>query len=220
MNDKASQDDHSPEDDRGDGTSETGSQRVRHSWQAWLSSLATDAQAATAAAQLYAELPGEGRDAWLDALEEDAPLLKVPHAAIYGPLLAVESDPSRHGRIRASAGMAIGPVTNVSRALLGTAAGGVRVTVLVIPLYLDFVRLLVCRFTKDQGFDWVRQEPIIRTEDAPNKGDEIDGVQLYSSSSEAVIDELAHAVLAHSRGGQQLPQLLRDCADLFSASLE
>jgi len=220
VNDNAPKGDPLREDERGDGTSETGSQRVRHSWQAWLSSLATDAQAATAAAQLYAELPGEGRDAWLDALEEDAPLLKVPHAAIYGPLLAVESDAGRHGRIRESAGMAIGPVTDVSRALLGTASGGVRVAVLVIPLYLDFVRLLVCRFTKDQGFDWVRQEPIIRAEDAPNKGDEIDGVQLYRSSSEAVIDELAHAVLAHSRGGQQLPQLLRDCADLFSASLE
>lgn len=220
MTGKASQDDHPPEDDCTEGASETGSQRIRHSWQAWLSSLATDAQAATAAAQLYAELPDAGRDAWLDALEEDAPLLKVPHAAIYGPLLAVESDAARHARIRESAGMAIGPVTDVSRALLGTASGGVRVAVLVIPLYLDFVRLLVCCFTKDEGFDWVRQEPIVRVENAPKKGDEIDGVKLYSSSAEAVIDELAHAVLAHTRGGQQLPQLLRDCADLFSASLE
>jgi hypothetical protein len=208
------------DDDPAEVTPEAAAAGVRRSWQAWLSSLATDAQAATAAAQLYAELPDGGRDAWLDALEEDAPSLTVPQAAVYGPLLAVESDPARHERIRTSAGMALGPVTNVSRALLGTAPGGVRLALLVIPLYLDFVRVIVCRFVKDKGFDWVRQEPIVRAADAPNKGDRVDGVQLYRSSTEAVVDELAHAVLAHCRKGEELPQLLRDCSDLFSASIE
>jgi len=36
--------------------------RVRAAWRAWLSSLATDAEAAMAAAHLYAELPDDARD--------------------------------------------------------------------------------------------------------------------------------------------------------------
>jgi hypothetical protein len=193
--------------------------RVRRAWQVWLSSLATDADAAAAAAHLYAELPDDARDAWLDALAEDAPGLDVPQVAAYGPLLAVERDPKRRDRIRSRAGPAVGPITDVRRALLGTSSGGVRLAALVIPLYLDFVRLLVCRFVKDRGFDWVQQDPIVRDADAPVAGSIIDGIQLFVSSTESVIDELAHAVLAHRRQGRELPQLLRDCADLFSAKL-
>ncbi len=192
---------------------------VRGAWQAWLSSLATDANAATAAAHLYAELPAHVRDAWLAALAEDAPDLNVPEAAIYGPLLAVEVDPSRQDRIKRAANTTLGPITEVKRALLGTAAGGVRLAVLVIPLYLDFVRVLWCRLVKDRGFEWVRQDPIVRDADAPDKGTVIDGIKLYPSSRDAVVDELAHAVLAQRRQGRELPQLLRDCADLFSAAL-
>jgi hypothetical protein len=194
--------------------------RVRGAWRAWLESLATDAEAATAAASLYAELPAGARDAWLDALAEDAPGLGVPKGAVYGPLLAVESDPARSSRIRDGAGLSLGPVTQIDRALLGTGPGGVRIAALVIPLYLDFVRLVVCRFVKDVGFDWVRQDPIVCEHDAPINGSVIDGVQLFTSSMEAVVDELAHAVLAHRRAGRELPKLLRDCADLFSAKLE
>ena len=90
---------------------------------------------------------------------------------------------------------------------------------LVIPLYLDFVRLLVCRFVKDHGFDWVRQDPIVPAAEAPAAGTSIDGVDLYLSSTEAVVDELAHAVLAHRRRGRELPELLCNCSDLFSARL-
>ena len=42
-----------------------------------------------AAALAYESLPDEGRDAWLDALEVDAPGLGVPLVALYAPLLAV-----------------------------------------------------------------------------------------------------------------------------------
>jgi hypothetical protein len=193
--------------------------RVRGAWQAWLSSLATDANAATAAAHLYAELPADARDAWLAAVAEDAPDLEVPVAAIYGPLLAVEADPTRLDRISRAANTRLGPITEVKRALLGTGPGGVRLAVLVIPLYLDFVRVLLCRIVKDRGFEWVRQEPIVREGDAPEKGSVLDGIKLYASSRDAVVDELAHAVLAHRRQGRELPQLLVDCADLFSAAL-
>jgi hypothetical protein len=65
----------------------------------------------------------------------------------------------------------------------------------------------------------VRQDPIVREVDAPTSGSVIDGVQLFASSTEVVVNDLAHAVLAHRRRGGELPQLLRDCADLFSAKL-
>jgi hypothetical protein len=191
----------------------------RGAWQAWLASLATDANAATAAAHLYAELPEAARDAWLAALAEDAPDLNVPEAALYGPLLAVEADPLRQERIQRAANTTLGPVTDIKRALLGTSGSGVRLAVLVIPLYLDFVRVLLLRFVKDRGFEWVRQIPIVRDGDAPDKGSVIDEIKLYASSCDAVVDELAHAVLAQRREGRELPQLLRDCADLFSAAL-
>jgi hypothetical protein len=186
-------------------------------WKAWLSSLATDAEAATAAAHMYAGMPAATRDALLDALEEDAPTLEVPGMAVYGPLLAVESDPDRKARIRARTGGALQPMTEIKRALLATGGGGVRVAALVIPLYLDFVRLLVCRFVKDQGFDWVRQDPFLLVAEAPVRGTRIDGMELLPSSSESVVDELAHAVLAHRRSGRDMPRLLRECSDIFSA---
>ncbi|MBM4357090.1 MAG: hypothetical protein FJ096_03185 [Deltaproteobacteria bacterium] len=191
---------------------------MRGAWQVWLATLATDANAATVAAQLYSELPAEARDAWLSALAEDAPLVGVPEAAMYGPLLAVEADPSRIDRMQRAANTTLGSINEVKRALLGTAAGGVRLAVLVIPLYLDFVRVLVCRIVKDRGFDWVRQVPIVREADAPDRGSVIDDVKLYACSRDAVVDELAHAVLAQRRMGRELPQVLRDCADLFSTA--
>lgn len=191
---------------------------VRGAWQVWLASLATDANAATVAAHLYAELPPEARDAWLSALSEDAPLVGVPMAAIYGPLLAVEDDPSRLDRMQREANTRLSSVGEVKRALLGTAAGGVRLAVLVIPLYLDFVRVILCRIVKDRGFEWVKQQPIVRDCDAPDRGSLVDEVKLYASSRDAVIDELAHAVLAQRRLGRELPQVLCDCADLFSTA--
>src|SRR5690606_23965815 len=165
--------------------------RVHGAWRAWLESLATNAEAAVAAASVYGELDPRGRDAWLDALAEDAPQLDVPKGAVYGPLLAVETDPVRSERIRALTGMSLGPVTRIDRALIGTAAAGVRIAALVIPLYLDFARLVVCRWVKDVGFDWVRQPPIVRDIGASTGGGIIEGVQLFVSSTESVVDELA-----------------------------
>ncbi|MBM4374245.1 MAG: hypothetical protein FJ095_04105 [Deltaproteobacteria bacterium] len=193
-------------------------EHVRGAWQVWLASLATDADAATVAAHLYAELPDGARDAWLSALAEDAPGLGVPEAAIYGPLLAVESDPQRRERILRATNTSLGSITEVRRALMGTAPGGVKLAVLVIPLYLDFVRVLSCRIVKDRGFEWVQQLPIVRDADAPDKGTILDDIKLYPTSRDAVVDELAHAVLAQRRSGRPLPQVLRDCADLFSAT--
>src|SRR5512145_1018128 len=69
--------------------------RLLAAWHEWLRALATDADAAIAAAQVYHDLPEQAREAWLDALTEDSPALAVPAVAIYAPLLAVEADPGR-----------------------------------------------------------------------------------------------------------------------------
>ncbi|MFL5319398.1 MAG: hypothetical protein ACJ790_07055 [Myxococcaceae bacterium] len=57
------------------------SDRVLAAWHAWLSALATDAEAALAAALSYEALDGEGRTLWLDALDQDVPELEVPKVA-------------------------------------------------------------------------------------------------------------------------------------------
>ena len=49
------------------------------------------------------------------------------------------------------------------------------------------------------------------------RADGVTASKLYASSTELVVDELAHAVLAQRRQGKELPHLLQDCADLFSA---
>src|SRR5215217_4808568 len=69
--------------------------RILAAWREWLSALATDAEAAIAAAHVYGELGPEARDAWLDVLAEDGPKLLVPAVAIYAPLLSVEWDAVR-----------------------------------------------------------------------------------------------------------------------------
>lgn len=189
--------------------------RFIRAWRAWLTSLATDADAATAAAHLYAELDRGPRDAWLDALAEDAGNVDVPVAALYGPLLAVEDDPQRRRRICAQSGLTPYASDRVDRALQGT-SGDLVVAVLVQPLYLDFVRLIVCRYARGRGFDGVYQMPLVREADAPRAGDELDGVSLRTACPDAVVDELAHAVVAHRRQGRALPGPLRACADLFS----
>jgi len=192
-------------------------QRLVGAWRAWLSSLATDADAASAAAYLYAELADEARDAWLRALAEDLPALGVEPAAVYAPLLAVESDPGRLERICQGAGSALKPTAEVRRALVGTDPDGGSVLVLVIPLYLDFVWALVCRLVPDEGLSWVRQVPIVRDADAPQPGQVLEGAGLCAQSPEAMVDLLAHAVVAHKRRGKPIPQLLCQCADLFSS---
>lgn len=195
------------------------SMRSHGAWRSWLTSLATDAQAATAAAHLYAELPDDVRDAWLDALDEDAPKLAVPRLAVYGPLLAVEQDPMRRKRMSGEEQSQLASMTAIESSLVGNASGGDRVAALVVPMYLEFVRVIYARYDKKGGFEWVRQTPLLRRDDAPVCGSVVDDVKLQDMPVQIVVDELAHAVLAHQRAGLTLPQLLRDCADLFAVSL-
>src|SRR5580698_3214764 len=136
------------------------SDHVQSSWRSWLSALATDAEAAMAAALAYESLPPEARDAWLDALDADGPLIDVPAVALYAPLLAVEAAGPRRERIEAR--IASDPLSQPSRgsqgarALRGVSRAGEHVCVLVAPVYLDFVHIIVCRYTPAGGVLAVR----------------------------------------------------------------
>ncbi|MEZ4302051.1 MAG: hypothetical protein R3B70_44385 [Polyangiaceae bacterium] len=192
--------------------------RLHDAWRVWLASLAVDAEAALGAAHAYAELDEGARDAWLDALAEDVPRLDVPAVAVYGPLLAVESDPLRRERI----GLAIGEQSREAfvqagrtRTLRGIAPDRTRVAVLVSPLYLRFVRILTCRYSPDDGFRWARAEPIAAESGAPAAGTVIDGVTLEATPTKPVIEELAHAILAQRRRGEDPPGALYSFADIF-----
>ncbi|MGC4092154.1 MAG: hypothetical protein QM756_30585 [Polyangiaceae bacterium] len=193
--------------------------RLVDAWREWLRALATDAEAALAAAIAYRELEGDARDDWLTALEQDADLISVPKFAVYAPLLAVESDLERRARIQ----RAIGPMDSATpsvaaQAFHGISKTGVRIAVLVTPLYLDFAQVLACAYRPDMGFDWVRHDPIVDWRRAPKHGDCIEGIALEGTPLPSVIDDLAHAVLAHRRSGRDLPEALRVFADWFGPS--
>lgn len=190
--------------------------RFARAWRVWLEALAHDPEAAWAAALTYKSLGIEGREAWIDALEIDAPDVGAPAIALYAPLLGVEDDPGRRERIEAALRKQGVPLpTNVLRALRGE-KGEKRIYVIVHPLYLDFVEVLTCFVAAEQGFDDVRHDPIIRATQAPSEGDSIDATELEAVPVEVVVEELAHAVVAHRRKGGVLPPPLVRFADLFT----
>lgn len=198
-----------------------GDPRLRAAWHEWLAALAKDPAAALAAADVYGDLSPEGRDAWLDALAEDVPHLDVPRVAIYAPLLAVETDPDRRSRMEVELGADDRATTPPSaRALRAIASDGARVVALVLPLYVRFVRVLWCRYAPDVGFAWARHDPILRDDEAPTDGTPFDGARLETTPIGPVIEELAHAVLAHRRRGEELPAALGFFTDMFDARLE
>jgi hypothetical protein len=196
--------------------------RLVDAWCEWLGALATDAEAAMAAAIAYRELDASSRDRWLSALDQDASRLAVPRIALYAPLLAVESDPARRARIAEAIGPndAAARPRSEARALIGLARGGTRVALLISPLYLDFVQVLACGYRTTAGFEWVRHDPIVSARRAPRHGDVIQGVAIESAPLKPLIDDLALAVLAHRRGGRELPEALRVFADLFGPVAE
>ncbi|MFO0757571.1 MAG: hypothetical protein U0359_13830 [Byssovorax sp.] len=196
--------------------------RLLAAWREWLGALATDAEAAIAAAHVYGELAPEARDAWLDALTEDGPVLSVPKVAIYAPLLSVEGDPARRERIEQAIGADFdgAPGGEEIRVLSGVAADGSRIAALVSPLYLSFVRVLWCRYAPDWGFHWVRHDPILASKNAPHAGVSVDGLRLEPVPLSPAIEELALAVLAQRRRGAELPPSLRLFAHLFDPHLE
>jgi len=191
--------------------------RLLDVWCAFLGRLATDAEAAQAAAMAYRELDGAARDVWISALEQDIDRVSAPRIAVYAPLLAVETDPKRRARVLA----AIGPVqadatpTLPAFALASRAGGATRVATIVAPLYLDFVQVLACAYRPGEGFDWVKHDPIVERARAPRSGDVLDGAVLEATPLRAAVDDLAITVVAHTRAGRPLPEALSVFADLF-----
>jgi len=201
---------------------ETDDDRVRAAWRSWLAALATDAEAAMAAALAYESLPDEGREAWLDALEADAAVVGVPLVALYAPLLAVECRPSRRERIEVRITGDVGEggaAGHEARALRGVGEDGTHACVIVAPLYLDFVQILECRYTPAGGFVAVRHEPLRHTGDVGVMRD-VDGVSVEPTPLRFVVEELAHAILADKRGQRVTPAALASFAHLFGPALE
>ena len=195
--------------------------RILAAWREWLSALASDPEAAIAAAHVYGALSGDGRDAWLTALEEDSPKLGVPKVALYAPLLSVEADTGRIERIRAAMANDV-PSVDLQRtvALRGVAPDRTRIAVLVAPLYVEFVQVLSVRFSPHSGFVWVRLDPIIRAAEAPTSGYRIEGITLERTPLKPVVEELALAILAQRRHGQEIPRSMVGFAGLFDARIE
>ena len=197
--------------------------RMLAAWREWLTALASDADAALAAADLYAGLAPAARDAWLDALAEDGPRLSVPLLALYAPLLGVEMDMERRARMEvavALGGVQRGDEAPIARAFAGMTSTGARVVALIQPVYLQFVRVLWCRFVPDEGIFWARQDSLLANANAPKSGDVVDGVVLDKAPMAPIVEELAHAILAHGRRGSELPSSLRDFADLFDTDVD
>lgn len=197
-------------------------ERVVAAWREWLEALGTDAEAALAASLAYEQLDAAGRDRWLAAVEQDARDLDVPRIAIYAPLLAVEADVERRDRIERALGASQASATPrcAGQGLCGVAPDGTRVATIITPLYLDFVEVLACGYRLDTGISWVKHDPIVDRRAGPHSGDVVGSAELEASSVKVVIDELAHAVVAHSRSGKPLPEALRAFADLFRAAVD
>jgi hypothetical protein len=227
-------------DDR-DGARARIDPRMRAAWRVWLSALAVDAEAALAAAMAYESLAAEARDAWLDALGEDAAGLAAPAVALYAPLLAVEEDEARRLRMTRALGAHGAKVEpRGTLALMGETRSGERVCAIVSPLYLDFVEVLVCRYRPDRGFVSARRDPIRNVFDVigkrlpgaraafanPAKSEcvdsdvrercVVDGVVTTEVPLRDAVEDLAHAVLADRRQMRPAPEALEGYAHLFS----
>ncbi len=192
--------------------------RAAGAWTEWLQALTSEPDAALAAAEVYARLTESERDVWLETLERDVALLGVPPVAVFAPLLAVEANTARRSAIaRALAGGRDVEPRTPTRALVGD-HGRERVAVLVSPLYLDFVQVVACRYQTAERFVWVKQDPFVRTAQAPTGGVVVDGVKLSEVPVALVVDELAATVVALQRKGERLPDELRWRSDWFSPS--
>jgi hypothetical protein len=198
------------------------SNHVQSAWRSWLSALATDAEAAMAAALAYESLPPDARDAWLDALDADAPTLEVPQVALFAPLLAVESDAGRRERIEARIASDPHPrpaAYGEAQALRGVALDGTHACVIVAALYLDFVQMIECEYTPGGGFVSVRHDPLRHAGDL-NPVYDVGGIVVEPTPLRVVIEELAHAVLADRRRQQATPPALASFAHLFGPRLD
>jgi hypothetical protein len=205
------------------GRIDTPSQHARAvgAWRTWLAALASDAEAALAAAMTYAALSDEARDAWLDALDRDRGAVDVPDVALYAPLLAVEGDERRRERIASAMGT-LSSDPRTGSALRGITSTGDRVCAVATPLYLDFVELLVCRYDPERGVLSAHHEPFRNAAQVSSSVESAlaEAVALSSAPLRDVIEELAHAVVADRREGRTAPEALARFSHLFGPDLD
>lgn len=191
--------------------------RGHRAWRTWLAALATDAEAAVAAALAYESLPAGARDAWLDALVEDVRQVDVPAVAIYAPLLSVETDARRRARMEsavASAPEGFARQTEAARSLRGVALDGTHACIVVAPLYLSFVHVMWCRYRPDVGLISLRHDPIRHRKHLTDL-DDVDGIDVEPTPLHMVVEELAHAIVADRRDNRSPPVELAAFAYLF-----
>jgi hypothetical protein len=196
----------------------------RAPFRAWLASLGSDAASALAAAETYAALDDAGRDAWLDALEEDAQglgknpeLREAARAAAYAPLLAAEDDAGRRARIlsRLNAS-ALAPQHTRMRAWMTAHDTGRVVGVLARPLVFAFVEVLACAFSPAEIHD-VRYLGLCGDREIfQGVGEMCAFDALFARDPDDVIDAIAHAIVSHGRSRGDLPAELTACAHFFS----
>jgi hypothetical protein len=190
--------------------------RAHAAWRTWLAALAKDADAVTAAALAYESLDAAGREAWLDALTQDAPDVGVPKIALYAPLLGVEEDDARRERIVLNV-VGAARRSTPPRALVGT-RGEDRVCLVITPLYLDFVEVLFCRYDPDVGVREAWHKWLAHRNDVDTYAREA-GVAMREGALPEVVEELAHAVVADRRAGRAAPPSLVRYMDLFAPDL-
>ena len=192
-------------------------QRSSEVFRQWLRSMATDAEAALAAAMSYRELSATGRDHWVASLQNDVRDLDVPKIAVFAPLLAVEQDPHRR-QVLESLALEDEDETDIiaGRLALTAARGSERIYVVVCPLYLKFVQVLACGVRAGR-FSWVRHDPIVSKLGAPVAGDLLKGEKLEQVGFNTVMDELAAAILSHRRQGLELPEAIFMLSDLLGS---
>jgi len=174
-------------------------ERARAVFRTWLRALAADPDAAVAASLAYEDLTADSRDAWLDAVEEDAKGMAIPGLALYAPLLAVENDEPRRLRMMKALEGTTMPAASI-RAWQGRVNANERAAVVMAPVYLEFVEVLGAR-CDDQGFVEIVHVPLAHANDRlPDLG-----AELEPASAADVVEELALAVLAHDRSGRPRP---------------
>jgi len=191
--------------------------RARALFRAWLSKLATDANAVMAASALYETLSGEERDAWISAIEEEFDELDVPRVALFAPFLSVEQQAERVSRMQAHLPPGHPPAVET---FAGRFEDGDRAFFYIFGRHLDFVETLLCRLRgadakEDDGVRSVEVEALIRRPELPKLISGF-GVLLAPIEVDEATMALGHAVVADVRNGIALPPLLARFVEIFS----
>jgi len=56
-------------------------------------------------------------------------------------------------------------------------------------VYLQFVRVLWCRFVPDEGIHWARHDSLLADAHSPQNGDIIDGLTLEHTPLASIVEE-------------------------------